>query len=88
MIWKRPKPAPRRQRDLFGAPAAAVRDHTPVTVRLDEHPASHTEKALALSAPGKPFAFAPRAEIRRGEGPGGEMSFTMPRWLAAEKGWL
>lgn len=77
-----------RQDDLFGkiAPSAA-RDTTPVTLALTEHPAGATDKAWMLSKSGQGPKFAPRSLVTRGQGTQAQF-FTMPRWKAAELGWL
>lgn len=57
---------------------------------LREVAGSSTDKALFLAPMpgGKGKAgFAPRSEIQPGEGPNAGL-YTMPRWLAAERGWL
>lgn len=85
---RRPPPSP--QRDLFGRPPDAPPDRTPVTVPLREVSGSSTDKALFLAPMpgGKGRAgFAPRSEVRRGEGDQAQF-FTMPRWLAVERGWV
>lgn len=77
------------QRDLFGAPKAPPRDTTPVSVLLREVASSSTERAFFLAPmPGGrgKAGFAPRSEATRGEGVNANV-FTMPRWLAAERGW-
>ena len=77
------------QRDLFGKIGAPPKDSTPVRVRLDVIEASCTDLAWFLRPPGKgaQAAFAPRQLARRGEGPEAQF-FTMPKWLARERGWL
>lgn len=77
------------QTDLFGKLVAAPKDQTPVRVRLDVIAASCTAKAWFLRPPGKgaKAGFAPRSEARPGDGPEAQF-FTMPKWLARERGWL
>jgi|GEM_PF-1264048 len=84
---RRPLPSP--QSDLFGQPRTPPRDTTPVTLAM-QVVGPGTDKAwflrprgVAKGAPG----FAPRSECRPGVGPS-ENLFTMPRWLARERGWL
>jgi hypothetical protein len=74
-------------RDLFGEPPTPPRDRTPVTLGLQF--VDQSEKAWLLRASGRRgvTAWAPKSEVTRGEGPrAGE--FTMPRWIARERGWL
>lgn len=81
---------PPPQRELFGSAPKAAPDCRPVTLAMREIATSSTPKAFFLVPPpggrGKP-GFVPRASVSRGEGPS-ENHFTMPRWLAAERGWL
>lgn len=84
------RPAQVPQRDLFGAaPAPAGRDVTPITIPMREV-AKGTDKAWHLAPAGvgsAKAAFAPRELVKRGEGDRAGL-FTMPRWIAAERGWL
>lgn len=73
-------------RQLFGRPPDPPKDRTPV--RLPMHYVDQTEKAWLLRpGPREPAKWAPKSEVRRGEGPE-ENLFTMPRWVARERGWL
>jgi hypothetical protein len=80
--------APDPTRALFGDRAPArPRDETPVTLpleRLDE-----TDKAWLLRAglKGSQARWAPKALVSRGAGVEAHL-FSMPRWVAAERGWL
>lgn len=81
---KRPGP-PNRQ--LFGPPPPAPpRDHTPVKVPLLY--VTETDDGWLLRATsGADAKWAPKREAKRGVGIN-ENVFTMPRWLARERGWL
>ena len=85
------QPAPRAsQADLFGKPpASAARDNTPVSIPLVHLPKHDTDKALMLMKHGRGHApgFAPRSVTTEGVGPNAGI-FTMPKWLARERGWL
>lgn len=80
-----PRGAP--QRDLFGKSAfSKLRDDTPTTIPMREVSAG-TGDAWFLKPAGvssAKAAFAPRSLVKRGAGD----LFTMPRWIAAERGWL
>lgn len=74
------------QRDLFGRPAAKARDCSPVVLPMREISAG-TDAAWHLAPKGMSSAkaaFAPRQLVERGSGD----LYTMPRWVAAERGWL
>jgi hypothetical protein len=75
--------------DLFGHKGPTPKDTTPVSVPLMHHPAGSTDKAWMLSKPGRGNApkHAPRSLVTEGEGPNAGI-FTMPRWIALERGWL
>lgn len=80
---KRPGPV---NRDLFGKPPPRPKDGTPVTVPLLF--VQDTADAWLLRASrGAGAKWAPKREVSRGEGLA-ENLFTMPRWIAAERGWL
>jgi len=82
------KPSPQRQLPGFAAPVQA-RDDTPVTVPMREISAG-TDAAWHLAPLGVgsgKAAFAPRSLVARGEGPTASQ-FTMPKWVAVERGWL
>ncbi len=74
--------------DLFGKVATPPKDRTPVTLQLQVIEQSCTDKAWFLRRPvsGAKPGFAPRSECRPVKGREGW--WTMPRWLAAERGWL
>lgn len=81
--------APAPQGDLFGRPKTPPKDATPVTLAMVEIPPG-TDKAWLLRPEGIAkgrTGFAARSECRRGDGDRARF-FTMPRWLAAERGWL
>lgn len=73
--------------DLFGLPPTPARDRTPVTLRMRQ--IDRTELGLFLSLDGvkNSAKWAPASEIKRGEG-ADENLFTMPKWVARERGWL
>lgn len=73
--------------DLFGAPPAKARDTTPLTLPM--RLIDQTEKAWFLSIDGRSGSakWAPKSEVTRGEGAEAGQ-FTMPRWVAADRGWL
>lgn len=88
---KRRSPPPTPQRDLFGAPKTTPRDTTPVTITMVEIAGSSTDQAWLLKPKGVSSAkvgFAPRALARRSDDAARPDDFTMPRWLARERGWL
>jgi hypothetical protein len=77
------------QRDLFGRPPPPRRDETPVSIPMREVSAG-TRDAWHLTPAGRQSdlaKFAPRSLVTRGEGVSASM-FTMPRWIASERGWL
>jgi hypothetical protein len=69
--------------DLFGVPRAAERDHTPVTLGMDYLGA--TDLGIFLRPAGRKGgeAWAPIGQVARA----GDR-YTMPRWVALERGWL
>jgi len=82
-----PRPAPQQQ--LFGPPPPAKRDDAPVSLPMDEVSAG-TGAAWHLTPKGRGSrlaAFAPRSLVARGAGDK-QQFFTMPRWIASERGWL
>lgn len=66
-----------------------MRDTTPAEIEAREIATSSTEKALFLvpSRPGAKPGFVPRSVATQGEGPRARF-FTMPRFVAVERGWL
>lgn len=85
---KRRPPSPQRPLPGLDAPPAA-RDATPITLPMREVSAG-TDKAWHLAPLGvssAKAAFAPRSLVTRGEGPQAS-SFSMPKWIAKENGWL
>jgi len=86
----RGKPPGAPQNDLFGgAVTPARRDETPVELPMREV-ASPTDKAWFLAPVGtssKRSGWVARSMVTRGEGDRAQF-FTMPRWLAIERGWL
>lgn len=74
-------------RDLFGEAPAPRRDATPVTLPM--RLVDQTDKGWLLTPDGRSGSakWAPKSEVTRGEGPE-EGRFTMPRWVAADRGWL
>jgi hypothetical protein len=80
---------PQRTLPGLALPAARPRDLTPVTLPLDAV-GEGTGKAWLLRPSGVKGAaakWAPRSEVMRGEGAEAGL-FTMPRWVAVERGWL
>lgn len=78
---------PSRPRSLFPGLPPPPRDPSPVTIAL--RVLDQTDKAFLLvceARKAKP-AWAPKSELMRGEGHQ-EGLFTMPRWVARERGWL
>lgn len=86
---KRPA-SPSPQGDLFGgAVTPPRRDETPVTIPMREV-ASPTDKAWFLAPAGvssKRSGWVAKTLATRGEGDEASL-FTMPRWVAVERGWL
>lgn len=79
------------QGDFFGAPKAPPRDTTPVTMTMEVVAGSCTDKAWFLRPKGQRYAgfvFAARALCVRSSDPARPDDFTMPKWLARERGWL
>jgi len=74
-------------RELFGAPARPAQDMRPVSLPMRLH--GDTELAWLLSGDGRVASakWAPKSKVTRGEGRD-EHVFTMPRWVARERGWL
>lgn len=80
---------PNPQRQLFAAPAEATKDETPVTLPMREI-SPGTDKAWHIAPLGVSSgkaAFAARSLVTRGVGDQASQ-FTMPKWLARERGWL
>lgn len=77
-------------RDLFGRSAAPLsRPNDLVRLAAIESSWASTDKAWFLTpdAPGAKGAHVPRSKCARGVG--AEINtWSMPRWLAHEKGWL
>ena len=84
--------APPRNGDLFGPPGGAVKDGTLVIVSLNY--VDETSKAwlLVLPVSKAKAAWVPKHHAKpakEGRGVGlDETYWTMPRWVAAERGWL
>jgi len=78
---------PSRPRSLFPDLPPEPRDPSPVTIAL--RVLDQTEKAWLLVCDGRKSgaAWAPKSELTRGEGHQ-DCLFTMPRWIARERGWL
>lgn len=86
---RRPPPSP--QGDLFGAPKTPPKDVTPVTIPMIVIAGSCTDQAWFLKPKGVSSAkagFAPRSACTRSSSASRPDDFTMPRWLARERGWL
>ncbi len=76
------------QRELFGAPPARPpRDTTPVKIRMAK--IDETDAGIFLAPAGRKGSarWAPKSEVRAGEGLDANL-YTMPRWVARERGWL
>jgi hypothetical protein len=76
--------------DLFGqAPAQGQRDHGSVRLALTHFPHRDTPLAVFLSATGREDdgRHAPVSKLARGVGPNINV-WTMPRWVARDRGWL
>ena len=73
-------------RDLFGFDASPAEGSGEVSVALIFHDAS--PKAWLLSETGRDVdaQWAPKSQVKRGEGRD-ENVWTMPRWIAADRGW-
>lgn len=86
---KRPKPSPQRLLPGMAAPVRPARDDAPVTLPMAEVHGGTAEAwfIAPLGVGTGKAAFAPRSLVTRGEGPASSQ-FTMPRWVAAERGWL
>ena len=74
-------------RDLFGAAPPTPRDERPV--RLPMVLMHQTQEGWFLSPDGKSgrAKWAPKSKVSRGVGADATL-FTMPRWIARERGWL
>lgn len=74
-------------RDLFGEEVEAVDDGAPVTVPLVLHRETARAWLLAEGRDRREGRWVPRSEVTRGEGRD-ENQWTMPRWMAVDRGWL
>lgn len=73
-------------RDLFGElPAAPVATGT-VRLRLTLHRESAAAWLLSPGLGEREAKWAPKSEVTRGEGHEDQL-FTMPAWLAKDRGW-
>lgn len=80
------RPGPENRRLALPMPPPPPRDRSPVRVPLVC--VSETKDAWLLRPDAKAGAkWAPKSEVARGEGLEANL-FTMPRWIAAERGWL
>lgn len=84
---RRARPAPQGRLPGFVAPPKA-RDDSLVTIPMQAI-GTGTPAAWHLKpdGAGKAAAWAPRKLVTRGEGLKASL-FTMPRWVAVERGWL
>lgn len=85
MSRAKPNPA---QPDLFGPPPPRKRDLSPIELPMVEV-SKGTDDAWHLKPAGVSSgkaAWAPRTLVKAVEGRSGV--FTMPHWMAAERGWL
>lgn len=77
-------------RDLFGGEPAELSDpNGSISIAMLNFARGETDKAWFLSKSGRPgeARHAPKSRVSRGTGEAINV-FTMPRWLAHEKGWL
>ncbi|WP_426041519.1 hypothetical protein [Brevundimonas sp. TWP2-3-4b1] len=74
-------------KDLFGEVPEPVDDKAPVTIALTLN--DQSDAAWLLSDVGGRLRpkWAPKSQIKRGEGRD-ENLWTMPRWLARDRGWM
>lgn len=74
-------------KDLFGEMPDPVDDQAPVTLALVLHDQSAAAWLLSDGGARSRPQWAPRSQIKRGEGRD-ENQWTMPRWLARDRGWV
>ena len=75
-------------KDLFGDVPEPARDDAPVSLSLIVvGTPSAAAWPLSDGRPGSPVRWVPKSRVRRGEGRD-ENLWTMPRWMARERGWL
>lgn len=73
--------------DLFGHDPPTAPKAGEVQIALVLHRESERGWLLSETARAADAQWAPKSEIRRGEGRD-ENVWTMPRWIAADRGWL
>ncbi|RZJ19108.1 MAG: hypothetical protein EON91_02625 [Brevundimonas sp.] len=74
--------------DLFGtAFDAPGDDHSPVSMTMTVHDERPASWLLAKGIDRRGARWVPKSEVRRGVGRD-ENVWTMPRWLARDRGWL
>lgn len=69
----------------------ALRDPDGEIVEIELHMHTQTDKAWKLSDDGEPknAKWAPKAEVQRGDKVStGAYKFTLPEWLAIDRGWV
>lgn len=74
-------------RDLFGEVPADEARPGDVSLSLVLHDQSPAAWLLAEGIDRRDAKWAPKSEVKRGEGRD-ENVWTMPRWLARDRGWL
>jgi len=74
-------------RDLFGFDATAEPSKGSVSVALVLHEQSEAAWLLGETADRRDAKWAPKSQAKRGEGRD-ENVWTMPAWLASDRGWL
>lgn len=74
-------------RDLFGEETGPVEANGSVTLALVEHSGTAKAWLLGETEDVREAKWAPRSEVTRGEGRD-ENLWTMPTWLARDRGWI
>lgn len=74
-------------RDLFGLVPDPPPASGPVTVRMVLHDRSDRAWLLAPDLDRRKAKWVPMSQAVRGEGPDENM-WTMPAWMARERGWI
>lgn len=82
---RKKRPGPENRLLALPVPPKPRRDPTPVTVQLSY--VRETKDAWLLRRGSLAAGWAPKSEVTRGEGDR-ENFWTMPRWVAAERGWV
>lgn len=74
-------------RDLFGFEACAPVARGEVSLALVWHREGHAAVLLGQTDDAREARWVPKSEVRRGEGRDRDV-WTMPAWLARDRGWL